>query len=482
MSAQRPTAKLGGEVLAVADDGSCVVARGASIDLYPPGLSAPTQLPVATDSEDARYAVSSGARYFALVDGSGEVDLWSVPDRKRVARLRPPKSDELHEPLSWGPPRFLGQETLVTLHDDSVVVWNVPHAKVELVLHDEAISLARDVFAFGNDSVMIRSGSSSLGIANVALVELSIRDGSVRHRRLAPHRDRVALASASETDRVVFTHECMRVETDIEDGARVTQLNVSDVPIEPDALHVAQEARIVVWAGTTEDEHDTRVGVVLLEDHRAYTLARLPPSACRIVHVRLHDGTVHALDGCGNAYAWLLPSPEAYRTVASTGLNRSDLARENAIVHIGIGDLRAGLAALTEADLSDVENRLLVRYIEMVLGNHPSAWFAERLKREGVLLLGEDTTLALATRLSSAECVEGAALLFGYWLLGSKPKRRSDEGARVGLDIVSLLNEAEIDELPGTLLRMLSEKYPRDTDVRRALEAQAFIEGDIDDE
>lgn len=86
---------LGGRVVAVANDRSCVVQRGSYVDVFGPQLSNPTALPIGhtTDQPWPLYAVAPGARHVCRVDRSGWIELWEVAGRRQIARLDP--SDRL---------------------------------------------------------------------------------------------------------------------------------------------------------------------------------------------------------------------------------------------------------------------------------------------------------------------------------------------------------------------------------------------------
>ncbi|GAC1351048.1 MAG: hypothetical protein NVSMB1_00370 [Polyangiales bacterium] len=470
---------LGGPVVAVAGDGACIVQRGTHVDVFGANLAQPKRLPLGDTSGQPGiwYALSSGARYAARVDRTGWIELWDVAASSRAARLEPraylPRVFEMplvgptHETAaSWGPPVFLGDDLLVTHHNQGIALWEVPSGRVRCTLQDKAIQLARETFAFGRGMAAVRAGSNSPGVHNAVVIEFSTRDGSVRERHLVPARNLV-VAAASGSARFIFSVKGIRAIAE----SSVVQALVADVPLSPHAIHASHDGRWVVWAGAdTTKPAEEIVGLWSRAGNRVITVARLAQSS-RILHLRLEGATVHALDSNGHVFTFPLPAADDGHPVRSCVVSTDQLAREKAIIHLGLGEPQWALRAWegVQAPEARASNRFLQAYAKSLVDGEDGNAFRARMALDRIPYSGDSATLSAAEDLISAEVLGPALDMFLYWLEGAQPGSRPESAVQLGLELVLQLGESDDLEMEALLLRRLREVYPTNAQIAKQL-------------
>lgn len=471
--------RLSGPVVAVAADGACIVQRGTHVDVFGADLARPKRLPMGDTSGQPGvwYAVSSGTRYVARVDRTGWIELWDVAAARRAARLEPgahlpqvfemPLVGPAHQTAaSWGPPAFLGDDLLVTHHNQGIILWEVPSGRARCTLQDPAIRLAREAFALGRGVAAVRSGSDSPGIHNAVVIEFSTRDCSVRERHLVPARDPV-VAAASGSARFIFSLKGIRAT----DESSNVQALVSDVPVSPHAMHASHDGRWVVWAGAdTTKAAEEVVGLWSREGNRMIPVARLQQSS-RILHLRIEGAAVHALDSSGQVFTWPLPAAGNGEPVRSSVVSADQLAREKAILHLGLGEPQLALREFERVVASEARtsNRFLQAYAQSLVEREDGNVFRARMARDSIRYAGDSATLAAAEDLTSAEVLGPALDMFLYWLEGARPGSRPESAVQLGLELVLQLSESDDHETKALLLRRLREIYPTDVQIAEQL-------------
>jgi|GEM_PF-5052784 len=474
--------KLAGPVVAVAADGSCIVQRGTHVDVFGPRLTELKPLPIGDTSGQPGiwYAVSPVARYAARVGRTGWIDLWDVAAARPAQRLDPglrlPRLFEMpmvgpaqETTASWGAPAFLvddlGEDLLVTHHNEGIVLWEVPTGRARCVLRDPAIQVARETFPTGAGAAVVRSGSNTPGIHNATLVEFSTRDCAVRERHLIPAGESVVAAGTTDTF-FVFTPKGIRAR----EASGTLQALVSEIPVWPHAIHASSDGRWVLWAGADSSKPaEEVVGLWNRKNDRVTVIARLPQQAS-ILHVRLEGEAVHAIDSEGRAWTWPV-SVDDGQPVRVSAVSADQLAREKAIIHLGLGHPQVTLKELERAVSPEARasNRFLRAYVQALVSGEDRRAFRDRMAREGVRYSGEDLSRVAAAELAAAEIVGPALDMFQYWLEGAGPGSRAESGIDLGLELALKLGASEDSEAQARLLRRLHEVYPASAPIAEQL-------------
>lgn len=460
-----------GRVVAVASDGSFVVQRGETVDVYEPHGKQPRALPLGNPKDDPghRYAISSNAQYLAFVGRNGWIELWDVksgerrwrgnPGERIVQRFEQPLSGVAPEvPASWGAPAFVGTRQLVSHHNGGIVVWDVSSGKPTCAVQDPTITLARESFVLENETIALRCGSNSPGIANASPFIISLSQCRVTDR-LQPATTQVAMAggilATAGGDNIRVTDG--RGQSVIPHGDHF----VGTLALSPRGERVVwgfDAGEIRVWSRTTNRTQSLKTG-------RKHPFALL-----------WDDGsTLHAIDSEGAVFAWPVPPAESgdlqnYRKIPAEERNW-----QQALIRLGLEDLR-GAAKLVSSDpgSSAGKYRLASIYVASLGPGEDENRFAERCRKAGLdhsAVAVQSAMLDIVGDLLDAEQANLALDLYVSWLTNPASAQGpvAKRGIEIGLGVTDLLMSAQEYDLRSDLLRTMGRLWPRNSDLQSQL-------------
>jgi hypothetical protein len=328
-------------------------------------------------------------------------------------------------------------------------------------VQDRALQLARETYSLGPDRAAARSGTNRPGIHNAVLVELSTTDCSVRAHHLVPARDPIAVAARGETF-ARLTYEELRLSRN---GVETT----IDLPgASPQALALSADGRSVLWARSGNAAEGVMIEIWSPDDQKARSVARLEAQS-QVVHLRLDGGRAVAIETKGMVHSWPIETATAARLAPAQRLPADRIAREKAILALGLGDARAAAAALAAFPSKGTPNHFLAAYLRSLVDNEAEPAFVARLSREGIAYTGDPHTLRAVEHLASAELTPVAVDVLFYYLRDAKPGSLPERGATIGLELALQLSELDRDEGRAALLRELGTRYPCHAKVAEAL-------------
>ncbi len=444
---------------AVASDGSALLQRGSHVDVVGPDRRVVKALPLGDPAPKpgVRYAVSDKARFVARIADSDVVELWDVAAGKEIGRIDTGEG-------SWGPPTFLGHDLIATHHTDWVSLWELPSGKLRCRLKDPAVRLPREAFAIDKGVAAVRSSANSPGINNAVLVELSTQDCRVRERHLVSARDPAQVRGSNDV-RFIFSYSRLRMRSDVQ----TSDVTLPDVL--PEALFATADGASIVWAGndgTKAGEHV--VGVWLPQAKRLVELGRIQTKSF-IANVHVEGDAAYALVADGEVIRFSMPSAGDGKDAGQVMVSADQLAREEAIIKLGMDQIPAALAALGRVSAADAKaaNRFLHAYIESLRTGEKGAAFRKRMKAENIAYAGASATLAAASDLAAAEVTGPALDMYAYWLEGATPGSLPESAVPLGLELALQLSEADATEARAGLLERMQKVYPKSQQLSEAL-------------
>ena len=463
-----------GKVVATAPDGSFIVQRRRTIDVYPPSSTQSRSLPLGNpmDTPGFWYAVSSGGEQVAFVEPAGQIELWNAPSGQRLWRGDPgsrigkrfemPRTGPaLEGATSWGAPAFVGQRLLVSHHQRGVVVWDIASGKAQYAVEDPSLTIARQSFVLDGQTIALRCGANSLGIANASLFVISLVQCKVINH-LPLHRDGAVWAQQAGTALVTAGRSSIRITDPL-------QQLVLQRGREIEVLDVATAAGRIVWGSS-----DGRVQVWTRQTNRVASWVAGPKKG--IVHVRDDGRNIHAIDSDGAVYAWPAPPAGEGELVEPMVIDGAERAWQDALVCIGLEDVAGAImrmAPVIENPRASVKHRLAAVYVASIQSREDGEAFTQRCHSSAIDTrsdLVQSAMLALVDDLLHAENVQLALDMYMSWLKAPRhPKAALGDGIEVGLAVSHLLRSAEQNDLRSHLVRYMRRLFPRHEALKREL-------------
>ncbi|MBK9000397.1 MAG: hypothetical protein IPM35_32150 [Myxococcales bacterium] len=416
----------------------------------------------AEDAPGLWYALSPSGKLVALSGSSDTTSLWQVGNPEPTVLDAGPVVGGF-EAVSWGAPRFLGEDTLVTHHTEGIVVWDLARSAARCFLTDPLIHVARETFDLGMGRAAVRSGSNSPGVSNASLVECSTTDCRVLRRLLVGAGERHAVAAAGETTFILLSG-AMRVI------GRSGETRVVTLPTaSPHALRAFQDGALV-WAADAADGAAILVGVMDPKGLRSSLVGRLPTGSS-IVRTWVAEGRVHAVEQRGALHTWPAPDLSQASGIEAAVLGNDALAREHAILELAAAGRTEAIAALSGPDGVAPSNRFFEAYLRSLVTDEAEPAFLARLARDGIRFRGEAPVLAVVEDLARSQAWAPACDLLFYWMQDASPCSLPEAAVPIALELALQLSEADQDQIRGTLIRKLGKLYPNDARVAEALSA-----------
>jgi hypothetical protein len=257
----------------------------------------------------------------------------------------------------------------------------------------------------------------------------------------------------------------------------VVEANLAGSSLQPQALYLSPGGRFVVFAGADSAKSAEQVvGIWNTESNKVANVARLQQRAA-IVHLRLRDELLHAIDADGKVFAWRLPDPATGAPLQVKTIPADQIAMERAIMLLGLGDPRSALTELRKAASgAQGASRFFHAYVQSLADKEDGESFLRRMDREGIKYAGEDAVLKAAEDLTAAEVTYPAVDMLLYWLEGARPGTRPEAAVATGLELVLQLSESDDEDGEAYLLERLHEVYPADEGIRQELKERQEAE------
>jgi hypothetical protein len=461
----REEARVDGEVVATATDGSFVARAGGSYVAYDARRRRGRPIPAAAHAPQELVSVSVGARWLARAESEGWVSLWDLttgdivwrgdpgpsPSGQSLQWLAGPAARAL---LSTGAPAFVGDSTLLTLHSGAVIALDLRTGRRRCGLADRGLGMVRRAVDLGEGLVAL--SSSSLGnpeIGNRLWVIASVVDCRVVGR---------VLGGPSEA--VGATQRHGRTYLASEDRARI---------LEDDRHFVLElDFAITSFGATRDGSHllfGLRDGGVATWSVAAERLTMLRSSAERDV-VRVWDDGRSVLAATSDAriVSWPLPDGSTGTRRAARLLTSVERRWEDAIIEAAVGDRDRALAMLEpfERDTRGLRYRAPAAYVRAILTEEEPSRFRARTRGSGIAF-ADSSVLEVAQSFADYQLTMWGAdvLLYHFADRGEG----LSGGAEVGCELVRQLDEIDQVELAELLRQRLGRLYPDHPEVHQLL-------------
>lgn len=406
-----------GRVVAVAEDGCFVVARGKELEVYDGTARCSVLAPGRFD----HVGIGPSAEHVAI--GAGDrLELWS--GRSAV------KSWSVGSPQHWGAPRFAGDQ-LITHHRGAICAWDVASGQARHVVEDARITIARRSFALDGDAIAVRCATNAPCVENASLIAISLSRGVTG--LLRPHFD--GSVGAVSLDPGLLTAGCHELRLD--EGTRRLEL-----PFEGFKLEVLRRGtrRLVLGGrdGAVRAWSSISNRMTAFETGRTYA----------IVHVRDDADAIHAIDSQGGVFAWPAPAETDGTEQLFHIVPPDEDAWQAAIVLAAEHRLDDAVRRLDLADARP-KYRMARAFFESVIARDVPDAFRARCERAG-LAPGTKLT-SIATDLLKAEVTYLALGAYMSWLDAPDPSP-TDQQLALGGAIARSLGALDDHEMRSALL------------------------------
>ncbi len=456
-----------GKVVAHSSDGSFVVQRGKTIDVYAATGQAPKSLPIGNPDNTPGfwYDVSANARHVAFVKRDGGLQLWDTAKGSLAWKGDPGaaigKRFEMNFvgpssslPASYGAPAFVGGDTLLTHHNGGVVVWDVASGKAKCSIQHPDITITRQTFVLDDQHIGIRCGSNNPGIANTTLFVASLSSCKVI-TFTAPHKEGAVGAVKTKSEMVTADRESVRI-AQRDKGLLLKQKGGIST------LSTCKDASRIIW-GTSD-------GKVMLWFRQTNRLVSFDTGRdAGIVHVRDDGKNVHAIDAMGAVYRWPLPQKDQGEIVKPKPYDQDEILWQKALLLVGMENLAEAsdlLVPMLQKKPTAPKYRMAALYLASIQAKENADAFARGCKKAGLDLGAKTTSSAMLEVVKDMMVAESTMLgmdLYMSWLATSPSAEdaQANQGIELGLSISSMLMSAEQYDYRSKLLRWMGRLFPK---------------------
>ena len=452
--------------IATSSSGSYAILQGGNVQVYAPSMNVPTTIHV-TDEEPKpgfHLGISPDAKHLVVVQRAGLIECWSVAAAQRlwvgrpseaIARRfeQPVSGGASPEPISFGPPLFVDDETFVTHHQGGIVVWSIGGPAPLKAISDPRITIARLSFAVdAGERLVLVCSSNQLEIANASPLVVSTKEARVVDR-LAGGYD--FLIGAEQRGSVLAFGDDKKVRI-----VRGETCVVYRPPSGISAFTLDELGQHLVWAA------DGAVTVETLDDDVARAWRFDAAELGQIARVWAFADQLSAIAHDGKRKDWRRSDGMVVPPTPMTVIGAGEQKYEQAVLAFSVGD---GGSRLLDPSAYGADHLIAGVFFDALDGGADLEEVEQAWREAGVDFRADATReafLHLASALTDVQQAVPAGNAFWFWLRTNC----TADGIQTGLRLLALFDEGELPEMRSVIVEGLARSFPDDDRVR--IEAQ----------